>query len=579
MESYLFFAIELAGVKINGREFTRTDLSTITCEINKAFPMPVFIIFKYGEKITISIINRQLNKKDETRDVLKKVTLIKDIETANPKRSQIEILNDLSLDTLYKKHKFENFVELHRAWTATLDTKELNKRFFRELSNWYFWAITKVEFPNDEKADKDTHHATGVIRLITRLMFVWFLKEKGLIEEDIFNRRRLQDILNFNDESAFYKAILQNLFFATLNTDTTDGKTKRRFETVAERKNNLNHSFFRYESEFINPEKALRDYFFKVPFLNGGLFECLDRPEEKVFIDGFNEEESNALSVPDELFFSDYCEAPELNEVYDTKNKKYEVRGLIQILDNYKFTIAENTPLEEEIALDPELLGKMFENLLANYNPETKTTARKQTGSFYTPREIVDFMVDESLIAYLKGKLQTETKGFTMAVAFGSNQPTFFGNEGRRQLAFEERFSVNRWLGKDKELESALHKLFAYNDRNPFSDNETETEILIKAINDCKIIDPACGSGAFPMGILHRLVFLLSKLDKDNVKWRELQRQIAVKETEEAFNIGDVEERQKRLIEINEVFDLNASDYGRKRRTEILKTNRPGQNR
>lgn len=69
-------------------------------------------------------------------------------------------------------------------------------------------------------------------------------------------------------------------------------------------------------------------------------------------------------------------------------------------MDSYKFTVAENTPIEEEIALDPELLGKVFENLLASYNPETQTTARKQTGSFYTPREIVNYMVDETLLAW-----------------------------------------------------------------------------------------------------------------------------------------------------------------------------------
>ena len=90
------------------------------------------------------------------------------------------------------------------------------------------------------------------------------------------------------------------------------------------------------------------------------------------------------------------------------KRKKEKVRGLINLLDSYKFTIIENTPIEEEIALDPELLGKVFENLLASYNPETGTTARKQTGSFYTPREIVNYMVDESLIAYFKGQLINE---------------------------------------------------------------------------------------------------------------------------------------------------------------------------
>ena len=87
------------------------------------------------------------------------------------------------------------------------------------------------------------------------------------------------------------------------------------------------------------------------------------------------------------------------------EGRRFKVRGLIHILSSYKFTIAENTPIEEEVALDPELLGKVFENLLAAYNPETKKSARKQTGSYYTPREIVNYMTDESLVVYLKNEL------------------------------------------------------------------------------------------------------------------------------------------------------------------------------
>jgi len=78
---------------------------------------------------------------------------------------------------------------------------------------------------------------------------------------------------------------------------------------------------------------------------------------------------------------------------------------LIDLFERYKFTVEENTPLEEEAALDPELLGKVFENLLASYNEDTKTTARNKSGSFYTPREVVDFMVDEALVAWLLPKL------------------------------------------------------------------------------------------------------------------------------------------------------------------------------
>ncbi len=177
IESYLFFAVELNPTKAEDKDFTRTDLANITREINKCFPMPVFVLFKCGNLLTLSVINRRLHKTDESKDVLLKISLIKDIDIADPKRSHLEILKDLSLEELNKKHKFQNFVELHKAWMATLDTKELNKRFFRELSNWYFWAVSQVAFPkapNDIDKEK-THCAKSVIRLITRLIFVWFL--------------------------------------------------------------------------------------------------------------------------------------------------------------------------------------------------------------------------------------------------------------------------------------------------------------------------------------------------------------------------------------------------------------------
>jgi hypothetical protein len=133
--------------------------------------------------------------------------VVKDIDYKNPKRSHLEILQDLSLAELQKKHKFQNFVELHQAWMATLDTKELNKRFFRELSNWYFWAVSRVKFPKtpNDTDSEETHSAKSVIRLITRLMFVWFLKEKGLISAEIFSLRELKGILHNFDEPKMQK--------------------------------------------------------------------------------------------------------------------------------------------------------------------------------------------------------------------------------------------------------------------------------------------------------------------------------------------------------------------------------------
>ncbi len=208
IESYLFFAIELKG-----QNYSRTKLAAITREVNKLFSMPVMILFLYDGKLTLSIINRRLHKRDASKDVLEKVTLIKDIRTVNPHRAHVEILYDLSFPVLVKTHKVTNFVELHRAWEKVLDTKELNKKFFKELSNWYFWAISEVEFPDDVEKKRDKRNPISVIRLITRLMFVWFIKEKNLVPDKLFDKNFLDTILNYNDVtgSTYYKAILQVL--------------------------------------------------------------------------------------------------------------------------------------------------------------------------------------------------------------------------------------------------------------------------------------------------------------------------------------------------------------------------------
>jgi len=226
------------------------------------------------------------------------------------------------------------------------------------------------------------------------------------------------------------------------------------------------------------------------------------------------------LYFPDFLFFDNEHEE-DLSDFYET-NQKRKVKGLISTLKEYYFTIEENTPLEQEIALDPELLGKIFENLLASYNPETRTTARKLTGSFYTPREIVNYMVDESLIAYLKTKLTEKIKAFQQ---LGNRQVNMFGNEGKvGQLEMQIDITASKWDNKEEELESNLRRLFAYeSEENPFNDNKETTNAIIAHLSECKILDPACGSGAFPMGVLHQIVHALKKLDRNNEQWKKLQ--------------------------------------------------------
>jgi len=533
MESYLFFAITLKKPY-----YTRTELSGITRAVNRLFAMPAMLLFRHGDTLTLAVINRRLHKREESKDVLEKVTLIKDIRVADPHRAHVEILFDLSFDALREAHDFANFVALHAAWQKTLDSSELNKRFFQEIANWYFWALDHAEFPKDAPKQNGKDHIS-VIRLITRLMFCWFVKEKKLIPDKLFDERELaQNLKGFaptktsDKESVFYKAILQNLFFATLNTEMdARGWTK-------EEQNFMAHSLYRHRELFQNPNDAL-GIFKNIPFLNGGLFECLDKDlgenakPRYVRIDGFSRREDSQPTVPDFLFFGAEREV-DLSENYgDTKFKKVKVRGLIHTFDHYKFTITENTPIEEEIALDPELSGKVFENLLAAYNPETGATARKQTGSFFTPREIVNYMVDEALIAYLKTKLEAAV-------------PTA------------------------KDVEARLRHLFAYNNE-PHQFTAPEVDALIAAIDSLKSLDPAVGSGAFPMGILHKLVFILGKLDPRNEKWKE--RQIArvrdAMAAAEKIDDATVRERAVRELEqqitgIDEAFEHNELDYGRK---------------
>ena len=303
----------------------------------------------------------------------------------------------------------------------------LTKEFYKELFDWYQWALSgevNVTYPNTIRDDKENRTLQEhLIRLITRLMFVWFIKQKKLIPESIFDYAGLKSILNkFNPASKtqgnYYNAILQNLFFATLNRPINERKfaTDRQFQGKDEHygiknlfRDNKEESWFKVE------QNQILDIFKCVPFLNGGLFECLDKETGESttidYFDGFSRETKKRAFLPNCLFFglcgNGICGngfQPLDNK--NTTNGKDAVAtndGILSILKRYNFTIEENTPNDVDVALDPELLGKVFENLLGTYNPETSQTARKESGSFYTPREIVNYMVDESLKAYLCG--------------------------------------------------------------------------------------------------------------------------------------------------------------------------------
>ena len=503
--SYLFFALRLKG-----SNYSRTQLSQITREINKLFIMPAMLLFQHGETLTLSIINRRLHASDPSRDVLEKVTLIKDIDFKDPHRAHIDILSDLALEPLNQTHGVHNFVELHRAWEKTLDTEELNKKFYRELFTWFEWAVVEGKFPTDKNRSLDPEE--HVIRLITRLLFVWFIKEKGLIADELFNEAQIAPLLKDYDRDtgdSYYRAVLQNLFFATLNTEIG----KRGFSEGGNPRHR-NFSLYRYKDQITAPDTLLT-LFGKTPFINGGLFDCLDSEEATrdggYRIDCFSDEHYKKLSVPNCLFFD-------------------ADRGLIPLLKGYKFTVEENTPIEQEVALDPELLGKVFENLLAAYNPETGATARKQTGSYYTPRPIVDYMVEEALVAALAARV-SPTNG-----------------------------DVKLW---EERLRYLFDYAKAFDDASEWFDSR-EADEVVRAISELKILDPAVGSGAFPMGTLHKLTLALRRLDPDNARWAQLQKERAIQRAAEAFDTKDRQTRDEELTEISRIFENYSGDFGRK---------------
>ena len=362
------------------------------------------------------------------------------------------------------KQKGISFETLKDAFSV----EALSKDFYKDLFEWYQWAVdpsTNITFPNNTSTEDDDRDdiETKIIRMITRIMFVWFIKQKQLVPDCIFELKHLKKILKDFDPLSttvgnYYNAILQNLFFGTLNRAIIeeDGST-RKFSTSSKRDVK---TLYRYAEMFTISEQEVIDTFAEIPFLNGGLFECLDKTryidgvEQCYNFDGFSRNDARFADgrfkhravVPNILFFE-----PE--------------RGLLSILSRYNFTIEENSPEEQQVALDPELLGKVFENLLGAYNPETQETARNQSGSFYTPREIVNFMVDESLMAYL----------------------------GKTEL-------VRSLFGHDFQFDPSKTEQYK------------EIADKLKAI---KILDPACGSGAFPMGILNRMVEIFERIQPD----------------------------------------------------------------
>ena len=360
------------------------------------------------------------------------------------------------------------FLQLQKAGITFATIREafsveaLTKDFYNELFKWFLWAIdeeTGVTYPNNPNIPEDDREKIEqkIIRLIARLLFVWFIRQRHLVPDHLFDEHALRGVLRDFDPQAmdsgcYYNAILQNLFFATLNSEIG----ARAFATRPNRRDIK--TLYRYSELFSIGEAEVLQLFESIPFLNGGLFECLDKvnefDDEAYAYDGFSRNGAtfsdgrykHRAFIPNTLFFD-------------------ANRGLFSILNRYNFTIEENSATDQQVALDPELLGQVFENLLAYTNEETQESARKSSGSFYTPRSIVEYMVEESLVARL-GDTEEVRRVFAPDFEYDQTKQAFY-----------------------EELKDRLLAL--------------------------KILDPACGSGAFPMSILAHMLEVLQRIDPD----------------------------------------------------------------
>ena len=325
------------------------------------------------------------------------------------------------------------------------DIKQLQERFSVEVVNKQFYtsiAELFMKLVGGERGatkhpgllkinglvSQNVEHQEFAVRLIGRIIFSWFLKEKRSTAGVPIIPSELLSLDAVASNADYYHSVLEPLFFELLN------------KRVEQRDENLQEPPFS-----------------TVPYLNGGLFN--DQPGDHYtrhsFSGGGN---PGVLSIPDSWFTE-----------------------LFTLLEQYNFTVDENTSYDVDLSIDPEMLGRIFENLLAEINPETGESARRSTGSFYTPREIVDYMVDSSLLEFLKSKTNVDEDKLKALISWGT----------------------------------------ADDEQNPLTANEKEK--VVNALAGLTILDPACGSGAFPIGILQKVVYILQQTDPRGDMWLENQ--------------------------------------------------------
>lgn len=387
--------------------------------------------------------------------------------------------------------------------------EKVTNEFFKEYKNKYLdikETLIKDENFVSEALKHDTENPESFIegfskKLMGQIAFIYFLQKKGWLGIEI-----VPESLSFEEYNRIYeraldteKEVLDKVYFRekkdlyTLNKDELKkldnkkesellvgafhnteyfkdwGSGKKKFlrelfeKHKKEDKNNgktffedyLEPLFYNNFSEDRGEKQYSAEFNCRLPFLNGGLFDPYGDYNWKDTI----------FNLDDSLFSND-------------KND-----GILDIFDRYNFTINENDNYETEVAVDPEMLGKVFENLL-------EVSDRKSKGAFYTPREIVRYMTNESIMNYLLSHL--EEKGIS------KEDLEYLFNLGEFTKEYDEQIFEKDYLKDEEVLKRGIFGM----PRNIIIYSKEIDELLKKV----KIADPACGSGAFPLGILNEIV-------------------------------------------------------------------------
>lgn len=357
----------------------------------------------------------------------------------------------------------EDFVEESKRCGFT--SEQFAKKLLGQIVFLYFlqkkgWLGVNVWAPTiTEKEYKNVFFVTGAQGRIIRehLPKIYLAQPDGTYK---FNSKAL-DMISDDDEEVIANHMVRKKTWG-------DG-SKKFLRTIFEySKTHKGHFFENYLEplfyDTLNRNRGAMGYcpalHARVPFLSGGLFEPLDLYDWK----------HNSFDIPDEIF----------SNKKDANDRSAD--GILDIFDRYNFTMSEDEPMEREVAIDPEMLGKIFENLL-------EVRDRKSKGAFYTPREIVHYMCQESLINYLirkTGLPEDALRDFILYGDFMKDEDTVKSKrEGNGGMYISpEIFKI------DENANVVVNKLKDIDD----------------ALASVRVADPAVGSGAFPLGMVNEIV-------------------------------------------------------------------------